>query len=173
MLILRGLPNSNGGTGLPYPSGKYVVLYDGQGTLSYGFDASLASSSPGRDVINVAKPTTGGGIRIDITATDPNHDGNYLRNIRVVKAEDEQLLDSGAIFDPTFLSRMQNFHVLRFMQWSQIDAAGGTAGTWAKRSHVDDAGWGSTIGVPLEVEIDLANAVGAGARLAERPSYGR
>jgi hypothetical protein len=165
VLILRGLPNANGGSGLPYQPGQYVVLYDGAGTLSFGFDASLVSASPGRDVINVATPTTGGGIRIDITSTDPSHDGNYIRNIRVVKAEDEQLLDSGAIFDPTFLSKMQNFHVLRFMQWSQIDGAGGAAGAWANRSHVTDGGWGSTIGVPLEVDVDLANAVGADAWL--------
>jgi hypothetical protein len=165
VLILRALPKSNGGTGLPYPAGQYVVLYDGEGTLSFGFDAKLVSASPGRDVINVATPTFGGGVRIDIMSTDPKHDGNYIRNIRVVKAEDEKLLASGAIFDPGFLSRMQHFHVLRFMQWSQIDGPGGTDGAWADRSHVDDGGWGSPIGVPMEVEIDLANAVGADAWL--------
>lgn len=161
VLVLRGLPNSNGGTGLPYQPGNYVVLYDGEGTLSFGFDATLVSSSPGRDVINVAKPTTTGGIRIDITSTDPDHNGNYIRNIRVVKAEDENLLNSGSVFDPAFLERMQNFHVLRFMQWSQIDGAGGTVSAWSDRSHIGDAGWGSTNGVPLEVDVDLANTVGA------------
>lgn len=165
VLILRGLPKANGGSGLAYPPGQYVVLYDGEGTLSFGFDAKLVSASPGRDLLNVSTPTTGGGIRIDIMSTDPKHDGNYIRNIRVVKAEDEKLLASGAIFDPGFLSRMQHFHVLRFMQWSQIDSTGGTVGTWANRAHTDDAGWGSNIGVPLEVEVDLANAVGADAWL--------
>ncbi len=40
-----------------YPPGHYVVLYDGEGRLTYGGDAILVSSSPGRDVINIAKPS--------------------------------------------------------------------------------------------------------------------
>ena len=90
-MLERGLPNSNAGTGLPYRAGRYVVLYEGQGTLEYGFDAKLVSSSPGRDVFQVASPSEDG-IEFRITATDPNHNGNYIHNIRVVKAEEEGLL---------------------------------------------------------------------------------
>lgn len=161
VLILRGLANSNGGNGPPYRAGQYVVLYDGDGTLSYGFDASLVSHSPGRDVVNVSQPNTGGGFLLLITSTDPKHDGNYVRNIRVVKAEEESLLTQGQMFEPKFLSMLQNFRVLRFMQWSQIDGAGGMVGTWADRTHITDAGWGSANGVPLEVDIQLANTAGA------------
>lgn len=160
VLILRNLPNSNGGSGLPYRAGQYVVLYDGEGALSYGFDASLVSHSPGRDVINVAQPS-GAGVLLLITSTDPKHDGNYLRNIRVVKAEEESLLNQGEMFAPKFLSTMQNFHAIRFMDWSQTNLAGGMDGTWANRPHITDAGWGGPDGVPLEVDITLANAVGA------------
>jgi hypothetical protein len=165
VLILRGLPDSNAGTGLPYRPGQYVVLYDGEGTLSYGFDATLVSHSQGRDVINVAKPTTGGGVLLLITATDPKHDGNYVHNIRVVKAEEEGLLNQGNVFEPQFLAMLKSFHVIRFMQWSKIDDAGGMVGAWNNRTHVADAGWGSPDGVPLEVDIQLANAVGADAWL--------
>src|SRR5450631_2826835 len=72
VLLERELPQANGGTGLPYRAGRYVVLYDGQGTLEYTFDAKLVSSSPGRDVFNVASPSNQG-IDLRITATDPNH----------------------------------------------------------------------------------------------------
>ena len=161
VVLERGLPHSNAGTGLPYRAGQYVVLYDGQGTLSYGFDATLVSSSPGRDVINVATPTTGGGIDLRITSTDPNHTGNYIRNIRVVKAEEEQLLQAGNVFSPNFLNLMQKFHVLRLMQWLAIDTKGGTLTNWSSRPHPTDAGWGSDNGVPLEVGLELCNATGA------------
>ncbi|HVA41405.1 MAG TPA: hypothetical protein VNF49_12120 [Candidatus Binataceae bacterium] len=161
LILERGLPNSNAGTGLPYRAGQYVVLYDGQGTLSYGFDAKLVSSSPGRDVINVATPTSGAGIDLRITSTDPNHTGNYIRNIRVVKAEEEQLLQAGNVFSPNFLSLMQRFHVLRLMQWLAIDDKGGTLTNWSNRPHQTDAGWGSAYGVPLEVGLELCNATGA------------
>jgi hypothetical protein len=92
VLLLRALPKSNGGTGLPYRAGRYVVLYDGKGTIRYEFDAKLVSSSPGRDVINVVAPTTGGGINLTITSTDPKHTGEYIHNIRMVYEPEESLL---------------------------------------------------------------------------------
>jgi hypothetical protein len=160
VLLERSLPNSNGGTGLPYRAGRYVVLYEGQGSLDYGFDAKLVSASPGRDIINVASPS-GAGIDLRITATDPNHNGNYIRNIRVVKAEEESLLVSGNVFEPNFLSLMQNFHVLRAMQWLNIDEDGGLLTNWTSRPHTTDAGWGSPNGVPVETVLQLCNSVGA------------
>jgi hypothetical protein len=158
VILLNNLPNSNFGSGPPYRAGNYVVLYDGQGTLVYTLDAHLVSSSPGRDVINVATPTYGGGIGITIGATDPQHIGNYIRNIRVVKAEEERLLDAGYIFRPGFLSLLQNFRALRFMDW--LDTNNSTLSSWSSRPTLDSASWG-TGGVPIEVAADLCNAVGA------------
>jgi hypothetical protein len=160
VILERGLPKANGGTGLPYRAGRYVVLYDGQGTLEYGFDAKLVSSSPGRDVFNVASPSNQG-IDLRITATDPNHNGNYIRNIRVVKAEEESLLVAGNVFEPNFLNLMKNFHVLRAMQWLSIDGEGGSLTDWSIRPLPSDAGWGSPTGVPVETVLQLCNAVGA------------
>jgi hypothetical protein len=160
VLLERDLPNANAGTGLPYRAGRYVVLYDGQGTLEYRSDAALVSSAPGRDIINVQTPS-GGGIDLRITATDPNHSGNYIRNIRVVKAEEESLLIAGNVFEPSFLSLLQNFHVVRAMQWLGIDNAGGFLTNWADRPAPNDAGWGSTNGVPIETVLQLCNSVGA------------
>ena len=160
LLLERGLPKANAGTGLPYRAGKYVVLYDGQGTLTYGFDAKLVSSSPGRDVFIVANPSQQG-IDFRMTSTDPNHTGNYIRNIRVVKAEEESLVDAGNVFEPSFLSLMKNFRVIRAMQWLEIDDAGGLLTNWASRPQQTDAGWGGPNGVPLEVVLQLCNAVGA------------
>jgi hypothetical protein len=160
VLIERELPKANGGTGLPYRAGKYIVLYDGQGTLEYTFDAKLVSSSPGRDVINVSSPSDAG-ISLSITATDPNHNGNYIRNIRVVKAEEESQLVAGNVFEPSFLSLMQNFHVLRAMQWLNMDEDGGFLTNWSERPLPTDAGWGGAHGVPIETVVQLCNAVGA------------
>lgn len=66
------------------PGGEYVVLYDGEGTITYALGArKVASKSrPGRDVVQV-DATNSGGLQITLTATDPNRTGNYLRNIRV------------------------------------------------------------------------------------------
>jgi hypothetical protein len=160
VLLLRNLPQTVNGY---YPAGQYVVLYDGQGTLSYTFDAALVSSSPGRDVINVATPTYDGGIDLRITATDPNHTGNYLRNIRMVKAENEALLNAGQVFSPRFLGLLRNFRALRFMDW--FGTNGNTLASWSNRPLRSNAFWGTSKGVPIEVAIQLANTVSADAWL--------
>ena len=161
VMLLRALPRANAGSGLQYRPGRYVVLYDGEGKLSYGFDASQVSSLPGRDTIDIAR-TSGGGIDLRITATDPKHTGNYIRNIRVVKAEEERLLSDGQIFRPGFLSLLQHFRVLRAVQWLNVDEeAGGRLTDWSSRPKETDAGWGSKKGVPVEVIVQLCNATGA------------
>jgi len=159
-IILRLQP-SNAGTGLPYQAGQYVVLYDGVGTIQVGMDASMVSTSQsatgGRDVFNVAKPTQNG-VWICVSSTSAT---NHLNNIRVVKAEDESLLDAGQIYTPGFLGLMQNFGVIRGMQWQKMDDNPGPPGTWADRAQLTDAGWGSEAGAPLEALVSLCNAVGA------------
>ncbi|MEO0407543.1 MAG: cellulose-binding protein, partial [Cyanobacteria bacterium P01_A01_bin.135] len=58
-----------------YPSGEYIVRYEGQGQLRYDFDAELRRASPGEDRLQVTPSDAG--ILLQITATDPN---DYIRN---------------------------------------------------------------------------------------------
>lgn len=160
VLLLRDLPRADAGAGPPYRSGRYLVLYDGEGTLGYGLDATLVHASAGRDLIEVTP--SAGGIDLRILATDPHHTGNHLRNIRVVKAEDESLLQAGEIFRPAYVSLLQQFKVLRGMQWLNVnEEAGGGLTSWSDRPLPGDAGWGSRRGVPVEVVLQLCNATGA------------
>ncbi len=154
VLFLLGMPNTVNGI---YPAGRYIVLYDGQGTLSYGLDAALMHHSPGRDVINVTP--SGKGIDLRIVATDPGHTGNYLRNIKVVTAANEAVAKAGQIFNPTFLKIIQNFRALRFMDWFQTN--GNTLSSWTDRPTPSDAFYGTSKGVPIEIAVQLANAVSA------------
>ncbi|NJR64167.1 MAG: hypothetical protein HC772_00645 [Leptolyngbyaceae cyanobacterium CRU_2_3] len=52
-----------GGSG-KFPEGRYVVLYDGEGTIEYVYDATKdeAASKPGRDVIDTHFANDGEGI---------------------------------------------------------------------------------------------------------------
>ena len=155
-LILR-LPASNAGTGPSYRAGQYVILYDGVGTIGVGLDGRMVSTAQGRDVFNVAKPSISQGVFVCITSTDPT---NHLRNIRVVKAEEESLLSQGQIYTPRFLDLLKNFRAIRAMQWLQVINSK-ASGNWADRPHMTDAGWGSANGVPLEAVIALCNAESA------------
>jgi hypothetical protein len=158
VLLARSLPSTGNGY---YPGGQYVVLYDGQGTLTYGFDASLVSSSPGRDVINVTPSSAG--IDLRIAATDPNHSGNYIRNIRLVKSQNEAALSAGQLFNPTFIGVIQKFRALRFMDWFQTN--GSPLSSWSTRPVLTNAFWGTNKGVPIEAAVQLANAISADAWL--------
>ena len=157
VLFLGGFNTSNG----YYPSGRYIVLYDGRGTLSYGLDATLMSRSPGRDVINVVPSKNG--IDLRITVTDPKHTGDYIRNVRLVTADNEAAIKAGQIFSPMFLQLIQPFRALRFMDWFQVN--GSTLRLWSDRPLPTQAFFGTRKGVPIEIAVQAANAISADAWL--------
>jgi hypothetical protein len=150
-LLLREIPNR-------YPSGQYIVTYEGEGAIEYNFDGKKdeAASKPGRDIINV-DATQGGGIMITITATDPKKTGNYIRNIKVVRSQDEQLYQSGEIFNPLFIEKIKKFRVLRFMDW--MGTNGSEQKEWSNRPKPDSVSYAYRGNVPIEVMVNLANKV--------------
>jgi hypothetical protein len=162
-----------------YPSGKYVVLYDGQGTLEYvfGWRKVAAESAPGRDVVEATGAT--GDIGLYITATNP---ANHVRNIRVLlpggicgsdafvhalaasacpgNYRPFEQVYSTLIFNPVFLERTSRYKVLRYMLWMETNTEN-QDGTWADRPLMTHARWIDQGGVPLEVMIELANRLNA------------
>ncbi|MBE9125275.1 cellulose-binding protein [Coleofasciculus sp. LEGE 07081] len=143
-------------TGGNYPGGNYVVLYDGEGTLEYGFDGKIdqTASAPGRDVINVTP--SNGGIHLKITETDPNGTGNYIRNIRVVPEKYENNYES-VIFNPDFVEKTDDYSVLRFMDWMATNNS--QQSEWSARTKVENPTYAGS-GVPVEIMVELANQTG-------------
>ena len=140
-----------------YPGGQYVVLYDGEGTIDYDFDAKkdVAASKSGRDLINVTP--SGSGILLIISATDPKKTGNYIRNIRVVPIQFERTYAT-EIFNPVFLERIKKFGALRFMDWMATNHS--KQSEWQNRPQLNDRSYAEK-GVPLELMIELANRLRA------------
>ncbi len=136
----------------PYLEGNYVVLYDGEGMINYSFDAQIKSRSLGRDVIKVTPSDSG--ILVSIVVTDPNQSGNYIKNIRVVPASSENDY-STLIFNSDFKRHINNFSILRFMDW--MGTNGSNQKEWVNRPQINDYTY-SRKGVPLEVMVALANA---------------
>ncbi|MCX5770575.1 MAG: choice-of-anchor D domain-containing protein [Candidatus Hydrogenedentes bacterium] len=135
-----------------YPSGNYVVLYDGEGTLAYEYAATLVSSSPGRDVISV--DSSQGGFGVSIATTNA---ANYVRNVRVIMPGLESTYQT-EMFNPTFIASVKNYKVLRFMDWMNTNGSGQI--NWADRPKPTDAQW-TIKGAPLEVICALANKIHA------------
>lgn len=139
-----------------FPNGRYLLLYDGAGSLHFRLGAKLieAESKPGRAVLEIAVHR--GPIHIQIRATDPAGTGDYLRNLRLI-AEGDEALVGHQTFNPAFLARTRPFQVLRFMEWQRIN--GSPIRSWDQRTQPDDATYSGPGGVPLEVMLELANTL--------------
>jgi hypothetical protein len=132
---------------------KFVVLYDGDGTIEYDWSAAkiTAESSPGRDVIS----TGTGSHLLKITAVNPD---NYLRNIRIIPELYLSAYQAGAIFNPDWINLVSPFRAVRFMDWMQTNHS--SQSTWQNRPKLADRSW-AIKGVPLEAMLALANQINA------------
>ena len=142
--------NANGA----YPKGTYVALYEGEGTVVFGGDAKPGTSAPGRVELNVTT-TTSTGITVMVSATDPNSNGNYIRNIRILLPGMEGR--ENEIFNPQFLDNYKDFSTYRFMKWSLAEKL--ELVTWANRIKPDYFSYGNSAkkAVPVEIMIKLCN----------------
>lgn len=135
-----------------YPSGRYTVLYEGEGRLEFVHAARVVSREPGRLTIDV--DASRGGFFLQLRETDPD---NYVRNIRVIMPGFEASYQQQP-FHPVFLQRWQGQACLRFMDWMHTN--GSELARWADRPTLQSATF-TTAGVPLEVMLDLANRLDA------------
>lgn len=173
------------------PGGEYVVRYDGEGTITYAAGARkvVAKSQPGRDVVQV-DPTNSSGLQINLTATDPNGTGNYLRNLRVVAPgvvcddaplqmcladndpacqraacrSTESAVLAGRLFHPQFLRSQVRYKALRFMapmSANVIDSRQPQITDWSQRNTLGSARWNGQAGAPPEVVLALSNQLQA------------
>lgn len=123
-----------------YDNGTYVVLYDGDGTLTFGmFDVIKVKYGVGRVQV-VVQPSTNGnnGLLITIERTNPN---NPVKNIRVIRPGFEGIWQA-INFSPLLLEKLQPFGTLRFMDWTntngQTDVQWESRTSLTKRTYVEN-----------------------------------
>ena len=135
------------------PSGDYVCLYEGEGTIDFNLNGRIVSREPGRIVVNL--DTSKGGTFLALRATNPQ---NPVRNIRLILPGLEAAARTADPFLPAFLERWRGFQAIRFMDWMRTN--GSTQRDWADRPTPEDATY-TRAGVPVEVMVDLCNRLGA------------
>ena len=133
--------------------GIYILTYQGRATIQLNGAARTVSSTPGRIIF---ENTTGGAVWLDITSLDP---GNPPREMSVVRADNADLLEAGAMFDPAWLAIVADGRELRFMGWMETNS-GRVDLTWDSRPRPGDASW-TDRGAPVEVMVRLANETGS------------
>lgn len=134
-------------------AGRYVVLFDGVGRLEVTGRGRVIAREAGRHVFTY---TPGPGlVGIAIKATDPD---DPIRNIRVIREDQEAAFLDGAVFNPKWVDRLGEVEVLRFMDW--LNTNDSIVQRWSDLPGKSDFSY-AWRGVPLSVMIDLANQIGA------------
>jgi hypothetical protein len=136
-----------------HPAGDYTLLYEGTGKIEVRGEGSVIEETPGRKVVRL---TPGNSLTVIVVCeTDPF---DPIRNIRLILPGFESVADT-QVFHPDFLSSLEPFNVIRFMDWAVTNET--EIETWADRALTSQATYTSKAGVPLEVMVELCNEVGA------------
>jgi hypothetical protein len=165
------------------PEGFYTVLYEGEGKIHYGNDASIVVHRPGKDIIEIkAGKDNILNASLVIKQTNPK---NYIRNIHILMAggicEDKPYRHvknekdcpennylsfekhyKTIIFNPYYLNFMRHFRVVRFMNMSGMTR--NPIENWQDRNKLEKATWGgkpNSRGAPIEIMVELANRLNA------------
>ncbi|HIP81156.1 MAG TPA: hypothetical protein EYH16_01935 [Leucothrix mucor] len=139
-----------------FPTGRYVVLYEGEGKMEITGDLKMVNDFPGHKEFDLLSPKRN--LKLQILTTDPRRNGNYIRNIRIVPKAFEKNYKR-TVFNPNYIARIRPLHSLRFMPWT--NPRGNKAVEWNQRATIGAAHYTGDNGVPAERMIDLANAVNA------------
>lgn len=139
-----------------FPTGRYVVLYEGEGIIKLSGDLRMAGQSQGHIEFDLLSPKRN--LKLQITRTDPRRNGNYIRNIRIIPKKNERDYRS-RVFNPDYIARIRDMQALRFMPWTNPRA--NLAVEWNQRAGIGEAHYTGDNGVPAERMVDLANAINA------------
>ena len=116
--------------GSQFAAGRYVVLWDGDGSISFPLSSvTVAESAANRIAVDVADTSGSLWVAIDRTsATNP------VRNLRFLWPGTEPTY-AGQPFNPVFLAKTAPFSLLRFMDWGATNrlAAGRVGRPRARR----------------------------------------
>lgn len=137
-------------------AGKYRLTYEGEGSFKLTGRARVYKKDPGERWFSYSPNE--GSVGIAISQTDPNQTGNYLRNFKVVREDHIALDEAGFVFNPLWLSKVEDLRLIRFMDWMFTNGSEAESlRDWAQRSDYTFI----RRGVPVEIMVDLANQIGA------------
>jgi hypothetical protein len=147
-LILTDLPADAAGV-----AGRYLVTYQGKGSLQVGGRATVVEDAPGRVLFDYVPGD--GFVEISLLALDA---ADPIHDIVVVRAAREKMLADGAVFNPDWLARIRGVKSLRFMDWMMTNDS--TLAEAKDRPLPEDYTYAKR-GVPMEVMVALANELQA------------
>lgn len=131
-------------------AGRYVVMWDGVGTISWQ-GGTVVSQSSNQQVVDFG--TGNIVLTLNKTGSTPGA-SDYFKNLRIVRQDQLSLYQSGEIFNPAFLAKLKGFRRLRFMDWMGTNFS--QQKDWANRPKPSDYTYADK-GCPIEVMVALCN----------------
>lgn len=145
-----------------WPSGRYVLLWEGTGDFSFwGNLGNLVKVSDNRYEFDHAN-VPGGVLEITMTHSDVN---DPVQNMRLLLPGTEDTHQEQA-FNTDWLDLIKDFKTLRFMDWGHTNFWGqedpytweiSELADWDERASVNHYTYATNKGVPYELMIDLMN----------------
>ena len=134
---------------------SYVLTWSGKANFSIA-GGQVTSNKPGRIAFTYTR-TDSNQTFFAVDGLDPAHP---LGNMAVVRSDQLALYNSGEIFNPAFIDKVGKLDTVRFMDWNNINA--NKTANWADNTALSRYSWLSSTrsGVPIEVEVALANKAG-------------
>lgn len=131
------------------PAGTYVLLYEGEGTITLRWDAQVITSEPGRMEVNVT-PGVANIMALEINATDP---ANHIRNIRFLMPDTEETYPE-QIWCAEWMNKLTPFSALRFMDWGYTNNS--PLQDWTDRALESQYTF-TRVGMPYELMVKACN----------------
>lgn len=144
------------------PAGQYILEWKGEGSISVYQNYTVIG--PNKILLNYEANYVGAnglpiddGITVGLDSTDPNNTGNYIRDIKLYRAQDADLIDAGERFNPNWQNRIDDFRILRTHDWQNTNFPD-TVNPSRNVFSADQALWGKDgRGMPYELIVDMAN----------------
>jgi len=147
-LMLRDVKNS-------WPDDEYHVVYDGEGTLAFGFDATVVDTGPKEKnrlkIRTKLSQVLDNGVFMKINRTNPL---NPVRNIRLIKNGFEDIY-MDVPFHPLFVEKLAKFRTIRYMDWIEQE------GVVDWKDRITPTTFSQGHGVAFEYMIKLSNMLKA------------
>jgi Ca2+-binding RTX toxin-like protein len=144
------------------PAGQYILEWQGEGSVD--IYQPKVQIGPNKWLVTFEADYVGDdglprddGFTILLNSTDPNKTGNHIRDIKLYRVEDADLIAAGERFNPDWMDRVDDFRVLRTHDWQETNFPSNV--DWSRNVYAaDQARWGGDgAGMPYELLVDMAN----------------
>jgi hypothetical protein len=104
---------------------RFVVTWEGDGSVDIMGGIDVEHDEARR---RLTFTLAGDATNVRLSDIDLDGSGDYVRNVRVFRADFEAQLEAGEIFNPDMLEFLRPFRSIRFMDWMQSNAYGQCSG---------------------------------------------